>query len=62
MKTKTGNPLTGYENQWVALAEDRKKVIASDADLKKLNQKMKKVKKGVYTYLYVPPSDGALSL
>ena len=43
---KINNPLLNYENKWVALTLDNKKVIASDKDFKKLHHKLEKMKIG----------------
>lgn len=37
------NPLISFENKWVALSPDRKKVIASGLTIKEVNQKLKKL-------------------
>lgn len=36
--------LIPYENQWVALSPDRKKVLAANKDLEKLHKKLEKEK------------------
>ena len=57
---KIKNPLENYENKWVALTPDNKKVIAFDKDFKKLHDKLKKmnVAHGEAIMSYVRPSDG----
>ena len=52
---KIQNPLINFENKWVALTSDRKKVIASDDDLKKLDKKLKKMGKEDIILTFVPP-------
>ena len=42
-RREINNPLIPFENQWVLLAPDRSKVIASGATIKKLNKKLDKV-------------------
>ncbi len=55
------NILGTYVNKWVALTSDRKKVVASATDLKKLDLKVKKDNiKGVI-YHYVLPVDKSFS-
>ena len=44
MAKKTSNPLLPYENKWVAITPDGKKVIASAKDAKVLDKKLKKLK------------------
>lgn len=39
------NPLLGYENKWVVLTSDRKKVVASAKTIKALEKKLKGIKK-----------------
>ncbi len=46
MSTKINNLLVGFENKWVALTPDRKKVITFDKDFKKLSEKLDKMKIG----------------
>lgn len=49
------NPLIGYENKWVALTSDRKKVVAAHKDLKELEKKIKHIKKGDIILSFVLP-------
>ena len=42
--TKVSKILLPYENKWVALSRDNKKVIASGKDVKVLTDKLKKMK------------------
>lgn len=60
--TKIKNPLVNYENKWVALTPDNKKVIMSAKDLKSLHNKLleKKVKKNQAVLMWVPPFNVAL--
>lgn len=37
------NSLIGYENKWVALTPDRKRILASDKNFKKLSEKLDKM-------------------
>ena len=55
------NILASYVNKWVALTSDRKEVVASAADLKKLDMKVKKAKFKDVIYHYVLPFDKAFS-
>ena len=41
MKKKTDNPLIHFENKWVALTSDRKKVIAVGESIKEVDKKLK---------------------
>lgn len=49
--------LIPYQNKWVALTEDRKKVVASDLDVKKLTEKLAKMRKKDVVLTYVIPMD-----
>lgn len=42
-----------YENKWIALSSDRKKVLASASDVKKLDKKVKdsKLKDVIYHFV-----------
>jgi len=62
MTKKTKNPLLNYENKWVALTPDNKRVIASDDDFKKLHEKLlkMKVKRDEVVMSFVRPFDGYL--
>lgn len=53
--------LTSYVNKWVALTSDKKEVIASAKDLKKLDMKVKKTKFKDVIYHYVLPFDKSFS-
>ena len=61
MARKAKNPLLPYENKWVALTLDRKKVIASAASVKVLDKKLKKLKDKEVIMTKVLPFDGAYS-
>lgn len=52
---KIQNPLINYENKWVALTADRKKVVAYDGDLKRLDKKLKKMGRKDVILTFVPP-------
>lgn len=43
-KKKILNPLVNFENKWVALTPDRKKVIASSVTVEELDKKLAKMK------------------
>ena len=53
--------LNSHINKWVALTEDKKKVVASAPDLKKLDIKVKKAKFKDVIYHYVMPYDKSFS-
>lgn len=55
------NILISYVNKWVALTLDKKKVVASASDLKKLDIKVKKAKLKDVMYHYVLPPDKSFS-
>ncbi len=55
------NILNFYVNKWVALTEDKKKVVASASDLKKLDVKVKEAKLKDVIYHYVLPYDKSFS-
>lgn len=42
-KSKIVNPLIPFEDMWVALSLDRKRVIASGETIKELKKKMEKI-------------------
>jgi len=56
--------LIPYENKWVALTPDNKKVIASAKDVGVLSKKLKnlKIKHGQAIMMYVSPFDANLVL
>ena len=53
--------LNSYVNKWVALSKDKKKVVISASDLKKLDIKVKKAKLKDVIYHYVMPYDKSFS-
>lgn len=56
------NILSKYENKWVALTADRKQVLASDKNLKKLHEKVEKLKtKKKIVLTWVPSFDATLA-
>lgn len=61
INTMIPNILNSYVNKWVALTEDKKKVVASAPDLKKLDIKAKKAKLKNIIYHYVLPYDKSFS-
>lgn len=58
---RISNPLNSYVNKWVALTEDKKKVVVSAPDLKKLDVKVKEAKLKDVIYHYVLPYDRSFS-
>lgn len=46
--------LIPYENQWVALSSDRKKVLAANKDLRKLHKKAENLNNKDIIISYVP--------
>mgnify|MGYP001561749758 CR=1 FL=1 len=61
MITKLQNPLVNYENKWVALTKDGKKVVASATDVKVLSEKLKRLKAKDIIMTRVFPFDGNYS-
>jgi len=61
MKKIITNPMINYENKWVALSKDGKKVIASSSNLKLLDQKIQKIKNIDFTVTKVLPFDTILA-
>lgn len=62
MKTINLKTLAKYENQYIALPKDRKKILTSGKTIKELEEKLEKMKiKGIIIH-YVPPLNVALSL
>jgi len=57
MKRKTDNPLIHFENKWVALTQDRKRVIAAGDSIKEVNQKLKQLKDQNVILTHVLPFD-----
>ena len=57
---KASNILLPYENKWVALTNDNKRVIAFAKDVKVLTNKLRKLKiaKGDAVMTWVPRFDG----
>lgn len=60
-KKKIVNPLIPFENQWVALAPDRKGVIASGATIKELDRQLTKLKNKDAILTKVLPFDQVFS-
>jgi len=60
-KRKIENPLIPFENQWVALMPDRKKVIASGATIKELDRQLTKLKNKDAILTKVLPFDQVFS-
>lgn len=50
-----------YENKWVALTPDRKKVIASARTVEVLDKKVQKLKNSDAIYHHVLPIKGSLA-
>lgn len=55
------NILNSYVNKWVALTANKKKIVASASDLKKLDVKVKEANLKDVTYHYVLPYDRSFS-
>lgn len=54
--------LVPFQNQWVAMDEKRTRVIESDADIKKLDQKIRQKKLKNIIVTYVRRMDGYYAL
>ncbi len=54
--------MVNYENKWVALSSDKKKVVAAGSSIKQLEKKLKGFKKEEVILTFVPPFDKVLSL
>lgn len=61
MYKKIPNPMIPYENMWVALSSDRKRVVASGKTIKELDKKMSKIEDNEAIYTRVLPFDQFLS-
>jgi len=61
MRKKIRNPLVLFENEWVALTPDRKKVIASGVTIKELDKKLAKLKNKEAILTKVLPFDQVFS-
>lgn len=60
-KKKIVNPLIPFENQWVALTPDRKRVITSAATIKELDGQLAKLKNKDAILTKVLPFDQVFS-
>jgi len=60
-KKRIINPLIPFENKWVALSPDRKKVIASGSSIKELDRKLEKLGDEKAVFTKVLPFDQVLS-
>lgn len=56
-KKEKANPLVKYENMWVAVSADGKKVVASGKTVKELDDKMEKIGDREAIYTKVLPFD-----
>lgn len=56
-KDKIINPLIPFENMWVALSVDRKRVVASGKTIKELEKKMDKIGNCEVIFTKVLPFD-----
>ncbi len=56
-KSKSVNPLVPFENMWVALSMDGKKVVASGETIKELKKKMDKIDNCEVIFTKVLPFD-----
>jgi len=61
MAKKRKNPLLPYENKWVALTPNRKKVVASAATVEVLDRKLTKLKNKDAILTKVPSFDKFIS-
>lgn len=59
---KIKNPMASYENKWVALSSDKKKVVAAGSSIKQLEKKLEGFKQEEVILTFVPPFDKVLSL
>ena len=55
------NSLNSYVSKWVALTVDKKEVVASASDIKRLDDKVKKARLKNVIYHYVLPQDKSFS-
>jgi hypothetical protein len=62
MKTVALKELAKYANQYVALSEDRSKILASAKTIEALNKKIEKLDVKETILHYVPQLDSSLSL
>lgn len=61
MKKKVYNPLLHYENKWVALNREGKKVLVAARTVEGVERKLKKLGKQDVVLKWVPPFDAFLS-
>jgi len=52
---KIQNPLVNYEDKWVALTPDRRKVVAAGETLEEVDKKLKGLKQKDIILHYIPP-------
>jgi len=60
-KREIVNPLIPFENKWVALSLDRKRVIASGVTIRELDKNLSKLKVEDAVFTKVLPFDQVLS-
>lgn len=53
--------LIPFQNQWVALTRDRKKIVASASNVKQLADKLNKLKNNDAIMMHVLPMKGSYS-
>ena len=56
------SPLLNFENKWVALTPEGKKVLASGDTIPELEKKLKGIDSKKFVLTFVPPFDKVLSL
>ena len=52
---KIQNPLINFENKWVALTSDRRRVVVSGKTLEEVDKKLKNLKEKNIILHYIPP-------
>ena len=62
MKTLKLEELAKYADQYIALSEDKSKILASAKTIEALNKKLEKIKVKDTILHYVSPLDSSLSL
>lgn len=61
MKKIITNPMVNYENQWVALSSDNKKILAASKNLEDLDKEIKKIKNLKFTVIKILPFNTVLA-
>lgn len=62
MKTISLKMFSKYENQYIALSEDKTKILSSGKTIKEVEERLEKMKIKEAIIDFIPPLDASLSL